>query len=113
VFKQPAALKRLNQSIESAEKALAELRKQGGSDVGQAATAVYKDLRGFVSNARRHSGRLAKALERDFKQAQKQATSRTTARTSRTSATRSSRAGSTSRSSGKRATTTRTRRKTS
>jgi hypothetical protein len=70
-FKEPAALKRLNRSLDAAQEALAELRKDTGRDVGQGARDVYKDLRTFVTSARRDSGKLAKALQRDFEQAQK------------------------------------------
>jgi exonuclease VII small subunit len=71
-FKQPAALKRLTTSLDTAQKAIADLRKQGGRDVGRGATDLYGDLRTFVSNARRDSNKLAKALQREFDQAQKQ-----------------------------------------
>jgi hypothetical protein len=70
-FKEPPAFKRLTKSLDTAQEALAELSKQSGRDVGQSASAISKDLRTFVSNARRHSGRLGKALSRDFEQAQK------------------------------------------
>jgi hypothetical protein len=70
-FKEPAALRRLNRSLDAAQEALAELRKDTGRDVGQGARDLYKDLRTFVSSARRDSGKLAKALQRDFEQAQK------------------------------------------
>ena len=66
-----------------------ELRKDTGRDVGQGASDLYKDLRTFVSSARRDSGKLAKALQRDFEQAQKRlagtpaARSRSTATASR------------------------------
>jgi hypothetical protein len=39
--------------------------------VGQGARNLYKDLRTVVSSARRNSGRLTDALQRDFDQAQK------------------------------------------
>jgi exonuclease VII small subunit len=71
-FKQPAALKRLTTSLDTAQKAIADLRKEGGRDVGKGATDLYGDLRTFVSNARRDSNKLAKALQREFDQAQKQ-----------------------------------------
>lgn len=70
-FKEPAALKRLNRSLDAAQEALGELRKDTGRDVGQGARDLYKDLRTFVTSARRDSGKLAKALQRDFEQAQK------------------------------------------
>ena len=70
-FTEPAALKRLNKSLDAAQEALAELRKDTGRDVGQGARDLYKDVRTFVTSARRDSGKLAKALQRDFQQAQK------------------------------------------
>ena len=70
-FREPAALKRLTRSLDAAQDALVELRKDTGRDVGQGARDLYKDLRTFVSSARRDSGKLAKALRRDFEQAQK------------------------------------------
>jgi hypothetical protein len=88
-FREPAALKRLTRSLDAAQEALVELRKDTGRDVGQGARDLYKDLRAFVSSARRDSGKLAKALQRDFEQAQKQlagtppARSRSTATASR------------------------------
>lgn len=71
-FKEPAALKRLNKSLDSAQEALAELREHTGRDVSQGARDLYKDLRSFVSSARRDTGKLTKALQRDFERAQKQ-----------------------------------------
>lgn len=71
-FKEPAALKRLNRSLDVAHEALTELRKDTGRDVSQGARDLYKDLRSFVSSARRDSGKLAKALQRDFERAQKE-----------------------------------------
>jgi hypothetical protein len=70
-FKEPAALKRLNRSLDAAQEALTELRKDAGRDVGHGARDLYKDLRTFVTSARRDSGKLAKALQRDFERAQK------------------------------------------
>jgi hypothetical protein len=71
-FKEPPALKRLNRSLDSAQEALTELRKDTRPDVSQGARDLYKDLRAFVSSARRDAGKLARALQRDFEQAQKQ-----------------------------------------
>ena len=79
-FKEPAALTRLNRSLDAAQDALAELSKDTGRDVGQGARDLYKDLRTFVSSARRDSGKLAKALQRDFEQAQKRLAGRPTRR---------------------------------
>jgi hypothetical protein len=70
-FKEPAALKRLSKSLDAAQQALAELRNDTGRDVSQGAKDVYKDLRTFVSSARRDTGKLAKALARDFEQAER------------------------------------------
>ena len=82
-FKEPAALKRLNSSLDTAQQALVELRKDTGRDVGKGAQDLYNDLRKFVTTARRDSNKLAKALQRDFEQAQKQlAKAATSARTS-------------------------------
>jgi hypothetical protein len=82
-FKEPAALKRLNSSLDTAQQALVELRKDTGRDVGKGAQDLYNDLRKFVTSARRDSNKLAKALQRDFEQAQKQlAKAATSARTS-------------------------------
>jgi len=103
-FKEPAALKRLNRSLDAAQEALAELRKDTERDVGQGAHDLYKDVRTFVTSARRDSGKLAKALQRDFEQAQKRlagapaARSRAAAtanrqRRTQATATRSSRKG--------------------
>ena len=72
-FTEPAALKQLTtNSLDAAQEALAELRKGAGRDVGQGARDLYSDLRTFVSSTRRDTGKLAKALQRDFTQAQKQ-----------------------------------------
>ena len=71
-FKEPAALKRLNTSLDTAQKALTELGKGGGRDVGKGAGDLYKDLRAFVTSARRDSGKIAKALQKEFDQAQKE-----------------------------------------
>jgi len=73
-FKEPAALKRLNRSLDAAQDALGELGKDTGRDVGHGARDLYKDVRTFVSSARRDTGKLAKALQRDFEQAQKRLT---------------------------------------
>jgi len=70
-FREPAAFKRLNRSLDAAQDALAELRKDTGRDVGRGARDLYKDLRTFISSARRDSSKLAKALQHDFEQAQK------------------------------------------
>lgn len=89
-YKEPAALKRLSKSLESANAALADLQKQTGRDVSKTARDLYKDLRSVVTNARRHSGRLTSALQRDFEQAQKKLKTANT-RSSRTTTSSRSR----------------------
>ena len=71
-YKEPAALKWLSSSLDAAEQALIQLREDAGRDVSQGARDLHKDLRAFISNARRDAGKLAKALARDFEHAQKQ-----------------------------------------
>ncbi len=71
-FREPAALKWLSSSLDAAQQALVELREDAGRDVSQAARDLHKDLRAFISSARRDTGKLAKALQRDFEHAQKQ-----------------------------------------
>ena len=71
-FREPAALKWLSSSLDAAEQALVELREHAGRDVSQAARDLHKDLRAFISSARRDTGKLAKALQGDFEHAQKQ-----------------------------------------
>ena len=98
-FTEPAALKQLTtKSLEAAQEALAELRKGTGRDVGEGARDLYSDLRTFVSSARRDTGKLAKALQRDFTQAQKQLARSTAAGSARTkpAGSRSSKTASTS-----------------
>jgi hypothetical protein len=75
--REPAALKRLNSSLDAAQEALAELRQDTGRDVSQGARDLYKDLRTFISSARRDSSKLAKALARDLEQAEKRLASTT------------------------------------
>ena len=85
MFTEPAALKQLTtKSLDAAQEALADLRKGTGRDVGQGARDLYSDLRTFVSSARRDTGKLAKALQRDFTQAQKQLVRGTAAGSART-----------------------------
>ena len=71
-FKEPAALKRLQTSLDAADKSLAELRKHAGSSAGTSTKALHKGVSKFISSARRDAGKFAKALARDFQQAQKQ-----------------------------------------
>jgi hypothetical protein len=70
-FNEPASLKRLNKSLDTAQEALAELRKDTSRDLSKGAQDLYKDLRTFVSSARRDTGKLTRALQRDFEQAQR------------------------------------------
>ena len=71
-FREPAALKWLSSSLDTAQQALVELREDTGRDLSQGARDLHKDLRAFISSAQRDAGKLAKALQRDFDQAQKQ-----------------------------------------
>jgi gas vesicle protein len=73
-FKEPAALKRLNKSLESAQDALGDLRKDLGRDTGVAARDLQKQLRTAVTGSRRDIGKLVKALQRDFDRAQSKLT---------------------------------------
>jgi hypothetical protein len=73
-FREPAALKRVNKSLDSAYHALAELRKDAGRDISQGARDVYQDVRTLVADARRDTGKLARALARDFEQAERDVT---------------------------------------
>jgi exonuclease VII small subunit len=115
-FKQPAALKRLTTSLDTAQKAIADLRKESRRDVGKGATDLYGDLRKFVSDARRDSNKLAKALQREFDQAQKQLSKAAQGKRATTArATSTSRRSTTSRSTSSRSTSSRgtSRRKSS
>ena len=71
-FREPAALKWLSNSLDAAQQALVELRADAGRDLSHGARDLHKDLRAFISDARRDTGKLAKALQRDFENAQKQ-----------------------------------------
>jgi signal transduction protein with GAF and PtsI domain len=120
-YKEPAALKQLNKSLDGVQKALSDLRKQTGRDAAKTTQALYDDLRKFVTNSRRDSRKFATALKRDFDQAQKalakaQSSARTQTRrttTRRSSASSSRRSGTSSRTSRARAGASRTTRKTS
>jgi hypothetical protein len=70
-FKEPAAVKQLTRSLETAQKALTELGKQGSRDAGAATRSLQQDLRKFLRDAKRDTGKLTTALRRDFDQAQK------------------------------------------
>lgn len=115
-FKEPAALKRLNQSLTSAQKALTDLRKHAaGRDAASGTKTLYKGLGKFVSDARRDTGKFSTAIRKDFEQAAKaaqQAAKTATGGTRSSSTTRgsSSRSSSSSRS---RTTGSSTRRSTS
>jgi hypothetical protein len=87
-FKESPAVKRLNSSLEAAQQALAELQKEAGRHANQGARDLYKDVRTFVSSARRDSRKLAKTLQRDFERAEKLLTQRQ-AKASRTTTAKS------------------------
>ena len=101
-FKEPAALKRLNQSLDAAQKALTELRNHAGREAADSTKTLYKGLGKFVTDARRDTGKFTSALKKDFEQAAKMAQTaakRTTGRaTSSTRSSSSSRSGSGSKS---------------
>jgi DNA-binding protein HU-beta len=80
--KEPAALRRLNKSLDSAQAALGALRKDVGKDVSGGARDLYKDLDRFVKDARRGSGKLGTALQRDIARLQKQLASSSSSRRS-------------------------------
>ena len=73
-FKEPAALKKLNQSLEAAQKALTELRQHAG---GKSSKTLHRDVGKFVASAKRDTGKLTTALKRDFAEAQKKLASAT------------------------------------
>jgi hypothetical protein len=68
---EPAAVARLNKSLDAAQDALAALRNDVSKDVSTGARDLYKDVQKFVKGARRDSGKLGKALQRDIEKAQK------------------------------------------
>jgi hypothetical protein len=68
---EPAALKRLNKSLDDSQKALVALRKEVGKDVSQGARDLYDDLGKFIKDARRDSGKLGTALRKDLEALQK------------------------------------------
>jgi hypothetical protein len=70
-FKQPAALKRLTQSLDGAQKALGDLRTHAGRTSAKSTRDLHRDLGKFVTSAKRDSGKFATALKKDFEQAQK------------------------------------------
>jgi hypothetical protein len=103
-FKEPAALKRLNRSLESAQKALTELRSHAGSSAAKNTQSLHKGLGKFLSDARRDTGKFTTALKRDFDQAKKAASRATSSGSSGTSKRSTKRAGASGRSSGTRRT---------
>ena len=68
---EPAALKRLNNSLDTAQAALAALRKDVSKDVSSGARELYTDLERFVKAARRDGSKLSRALERDMRKAER------------------------------------------
>lgn len=121
-YKQPAALKRLNSSLDAAQKALTDLRKHtSGREAADTTKSLYKGLGKFVSDARKDTGKFTTALKKDFdaaaKSAQSAAAGARGGRSTKTSSSRSSsgsRSSSSSRSSGTRRTgTSRSTRKSS
>ena len=68
---EPAALKRLNKALDDAQKALVALRKDVGKDVSRGARDLSDDLAKFIKDARRDSGKLGTALQKDLKALQK------------------------------------------
>lgn len=70
-FKEPPALKQLTRSLEAAQAALGKLRTHAGRGASDGARGAYTELRSSLAGASRHSGRLSKALARDFEQAEK------------------------------------------
>ena len=69
---EPAAVKRLNKGLDTAQDALAAMRK----DVGTGAQAFYRDVEDFVKKARRDGRKLGRALQRDVEEARKANTSK-------------------------------------
>ena len=69
--KEPAAIKRLNKSLDGAQDALASLGKEVSKDLGAGGRDLYKNIQRFVKDARRDSGKLSRALGRDIEQLQK------------------------------------------
>jgi hypothetical protein len=111
-FKEPAALKRLSKSLESAQDAVTQLQSHAGRDVSQSARELYKEVKAFVNSARRDTTKFAKAIQRDFEELQKSVTQgarQTTRRTApktgaRSTAGKSTRARGAASSTAKRAT---------
>ena len=93
---EPAALKRLNRSLDTAQDALVALRKDVGKDVSTGSRALYRDLEKFIRDARRDSGKLGRALQHDVERVQKRLSSRPAKTASRDGARRKPAASSTS-----------------
>jgi len=70
-FREPPALKRLTKSLEAAQDALSQLQSHAGRDVSQGVRDIYKELKTFVSSARKDTTKFAKALQKDFERLQK------------------------------------------
>ena len=70
--KEPAAVARLNKSLDAVQDALTALRKDLTKDVGSSAKGMYKDLEKRIRDVRRDSGKLGKALQKDLEKFQKQ-----------------------------------------
>jgi hypothetical protein len=66
------SIKRLNKSLDSVQDALTALRKDVSKDVSTGAKGLYRDLEKFVRDARRNSGRLSTALQKDVERLQRQ-----------------------------------------
>jgi hypothetical protein len=63
---------RLNKALDSAQDALNALRKDLSKGAGSGAKGLYKDLEKRVRDVRRDTGKLGKALQKDFANIQKQ-----------------------------------------
>lgn len=87
-FKEPAALKQLTKSLDGAQKALTQLRKHAGRNSAKTTQALHGDLRKFLADAKRDTGKFTTALKKDFDQAQKALAS--SAKSSRSQSGRSS-----------------------
>jgi hypothetical protein len=72
-YKEPAAIKRLNTSLDGAQKALKDLQAQAGRNAAVSTRALHKGIGKFLSDARRDAGKFGTALKRDFDAAQKAA----------------------------------------
>jgi hypothetical protein len=68
---QPAALKRLNRSLDTAQDALVALRRDVTKDVSAGTRSLQADLERFIRDARRDTGKLGRALQRDLRRVQK------------------------------------------